>query len=166
MFSSNSFDNPDALWQHALMIVIASAIGYVIGHISVRQKERRLDSKLAKLNSEIENCQEKKAISNPPKTGNLTQPLELNAVSAPRSDNFKIIDGIDRNIQILLNSEGIYTFQQLSSVSSERIMEILQNSDVQFQAHQPRTWPQQAELAANERWEDLKELQTELNKAR
>ena len=166
MFTLNTPQNSDALWQHAIMIAISALIGYIIGHTGARQKERRLEMKLAKLDFEIESQLLKKDLSTKNDSLNLVQPADNKFSEVVKSDNLKVIEGIDSKIQEQLNSFGIHTFQQLSTTGAERLVEILQNSDLPFQIHLPRTWPQQAELAENKMWEDLSELQNELNKGK
>jgi len=164
MLTLNIFENPDALWQYAIMILISAVIGYVLGHIGNKQKKRRLEMKLAKLDSEIAGQQAKKDLFIKNDSAVSNQISDNKIVREIKADNLKVIEGIDSQIEGQLNSVGIHTFRQLSTAGAERLTEILKNSDVPFQIHHPRTWPQQAELAENKMWEDLAELQNELNK--
>ncbi|MEZ4902850.1 MAG: hypothetical protein R2822_14410 [Spirosomataceae bacterium] len=81
-------------------------------------------------------------------------------------DDLKIVEGIGPKIEALLNKENILTFGQLATTSSERIKEILDAAGPRFQMHDPTTWPQQAALARDEKWDELKAWQDELNKGR
>ena len=164
MFTLNTPENPDALWQYAVMILISAVIGYILGHIGNKQKERRLEMKLAKLDSEIAAYPLKKDLFTKNDSSVSNQISDNKIVKEIKADNLKVIEGIDSQIEEQLNSAGIHTFQQLSTTGAERLTEILRNSGVPFQMHHPRTWPQQAELAENKMWEDLAELQNELNK--
>jgi len=162
MFTLNPLHNPDALWQHIIMVIGALAIGYIIGYIGTKEKKKELETKLSKLTTDLERCHSQK-IPIAPATKET-----VNVAPDPiiKKDNLKIIEGIGPVIEELLNSEGIHTFVQLSETKSDHLIRILQNSGNKFQIHDPRTWPQQAKLAASEMWDDLKELQNELNKGR
>ena len=167
MFTLNPLQNPDALWQHIVMVLVAAILGYIIGYIGAKQKEKELDRKLAKLNADLEMCLTIKrpvvqtTVSASPEPVNLVKPVDF-----VKKDDLKIIEGIGPKIEELLNSEGIFTFEQLKEASSEHLTAILQKSGNRFQVHDPQTWPHQASLAANQMWDQLKELQNELNKGR
>ncbi len=99
--------------------------------------------------------------------------LESAKVAAPKSvtfagkkwkwDDLKIVEGIGPKIADLLNSKGIKTWKQLSEASPERLKEILDAAGPNFQIHDPGTWPAQARLADQGKWEELKKLQDELS---
>jgi predicted flap endonuclease-1-like 5' DNA nuclease len=161
MFTLNPLNNPDAFWQHAIMIIVAAILGYVIGYIGMKQTEAKLETQLDDLTGELDKCLSEKASAT--RQTHLAAPSLITQV---KKDNLKIIEGIGPKIEELLNSKGIYTYAQLSSVQSEKLTEILLGSGVNFQMHNPRSWPQQAQLAHNQMWDQLKELQDELNKGR
>lgn len=80
-----------------------------------------------------------------------------------KPDDLKIIEGIGPKIAELLINAGIKTWKALSEASVDRLKEILDAAGPSFQIHDPGTWPQQAGLAANGQWDDLKKLQDELD---
>lgn len=82
------------------------------------------------------------------------------------ADDLKTIEGIGPKIEALLNQDGIYTFVQLKESTPDRLTQLLQNSGVNFNLHDPNTWPRQAELAAAGKWEALRAWQDVLNKGR
>lgn len=77
-------------------------------------------------------------------------------------NDLQIVEGIGPKIAELLNNAGIETWEQLSMTSPYRLREILDGGGSQFNIHDPESWPQQADLAAREKWDDLKKLQDEL----
>jgi large subunit ribosomal protein L17 len=77
-------------------------------------------------------------------------------------DDLKIIEGIGPKIADLLIEAGIATFAQLAASTPEAIKEILENAGSQYNIHNPSTWPAQAQLAADGKWDELKTLQDEL----
>jgi large subunit ribosomal protein L17 len=77
-------------------------------------------------------------------------------------DDLAKIEGIGPKIADVLNAAGITTFALLASSTSEAIREILDNAGNQYAIHNPETWPAQAQLAADGKWDELKTLQDEL----
>jgi hypothetical protein len=48
----------------------------------------------------------------------------------------------------------------------KKLAEILEAAGSNFSSHNPETWPKQAGLAAEGKWDELKEWQDELNGGR
>ena len=87
-------------------------------------------------------------------------------VGSDRKDDLTKVEGIGPKIKGLLYDAGIYTFRQLSESSVGTIAAILQKAGKRYQMHNPATWPEQAGMAADGRWEDLKKWQDELDGGR
>ncbi len=84
-------------------------------------------------------------------------------VSAPtHKDELKKIEGIGPKIQELFYDNGIYTFSQIAAAPSSRLKEILNTAGPRMQMHDPGSWPNQAKLAAEGKWDELQKLQDEL----
>lgn len=77
-------------------------------------------------------------------------------------DDLKVVEGIGPKIEDLLHRAGIRTFAQLALTPPEHIKAILNAAGSRFQIHDPSTWPQQAALARDEQWEELKVWQDQL----
>ncbi len=77
-------------------------------------------------------------------------------------DNLTRVEGIGKKIESLLYKNKIYSFRQLSKTTIKSLNEILEAGGNKFAMHNPGTWPKQAKLAAEEKWEDLKLLQQHL----
>ncbi|MDG1874772.1 MAG: DNA-directed RNA polymerase subunit beta' [Mariniblastus sp.] len=80
-------------------------------------------------------------------------------------DDMTKIEGIGPAIAGHLNAAGINTFSQLASTTPERIQEIL-DAVGGYGAHDPSTWPDQAQLASAGEWVHLKEWQDQLDGGR
>ncbi len=78
------------------------------------------------------------------------------------ADDLTIIEGIGPKASEALIEGDIKTFSKLSKSTPEALKEILEKSGGHFNAIDPTTWPQQAELAAADKWDELKELQDKL----
>lgn len=93
-------------------------------------------------------------------------------VEAPKSDesakadDLKKIEGIGPKIAEILSGNGIDTFGKLAATEAEKIKEILAEAGNRYKMHDPTTWPQQSQLAADGKWEELEKLQDELKGGR
>ncbi|TBV28404.1 50S ribosomal protein L21 [Meridianimaribacter sp. CL38] len=80
--------------------------------------------------------------------------------AAGKADDLKKIEGIGPKIAETLIEAGIVTYADLAKAKPEQISEII--ADVRG-SHVPDTWPKQAKLAADGKWDELKELQDKLD---
>ena len=78
-------------------------------------------------------------------------------------DDLKLIEGVGLKIADLLINAGIITFADLAATSAEKVSEILSAAGSNFASHNPATWSDQATLARDGKWDELKELQDRLN---
>lgn len=78
------------------------------------------------------------------------------------ADDLKKIEGIGPKISEILTNAGIATFADLAASEAEKVKEILAEAGNRFKMHDPTTWPQQAKLAADDKWDELKALQDQL----
>lgn len=83
--------------------------------------------------------------------------------SQAKADDLKKIEGIGPKIAEHLSAAGIATYAALSESSADKIKEILTAAGPRFAAHNPTTWPKQAQMAANGEWDALKKWQDELD---
>ena len=91
-------------------------------------------------------------------------PEEPTAPSKP--DDLKVIEGIGPKIEQLLHEAGILTYKDLASAKVETLEAVLEKAGPRFRLADPATWPKQAALAAEGRWDDLKKLQDSLKGGR
>ena len=82
------------------------------------------------------------------------------------ADDITLIEGIGPKAAEVLAAAGITTFSQLASAKAEDLKQMLDDSDGSFNAIDTTTWPQQAELAAAGKMDELKALQDELKSGR
>ncbi len=187
MFDLNPLNNPNATWQHWLLAAVAGLIGFVIGYLSRKRQADALEPELARLEVEVDECLSRKPVASlasapvrvapvpvppapvvlpepepMPGVGFITPPPMVLPVPTPAANDLKIVEGIGPKIEELLNNEGILTFDQLATTSPERLSQILRAAGPRFQIQDPGTWPRQAQLAAAEDWNGLKQLQNDL----
>jgi len=77
-----------------------------------------------------------------------------------KADDLKKIEGIGPKIAETLIAAGIVTFADLAKAKPAKISEIIEGVRGN---HVPDTWPQQAKLAADGKWDELKALQDKLD---
>lgn len=85
---------------------------------------------------------------------------------AAKKDDLKKIEGIGPKAAEALVNSGVDTFVKLTKKSVDEIKEILVSFNSNLAHLDPETWGQQADLAANEKWEELEKLQDELKGGR
>jgi predicted flap endonuclease-1-like 5' DNA nuclease len=118
---------------------------------------REHESLIAKLKTDIE-AHRKRADDADAKIKLLLVELDEYRTAA-EPDDLTRIEGIGPKIQELLFGAKIYTWASLSKTDVARLKEILDAAGERFQMHEPKTWPEQAQLAAEGRWEELDKLQ-------
>lgn len=78
-------------------------------------------------------------------------------------DDLTVIEGIGPKIASLFIRKGVSTWKQLSECSLEKCQDILKSGGDQYSAHNPETWPKQAKLAHEDKWQQLHGWQNSLN---
>ena len=78
-------------------------------------------------------------------------------------DDLKIIEGIGPKIEEILHAAGIDSFATLATKTAEEIREILLAQGSRYKMHDPETWAEQAQLAADGKMDELETLKKELN---
>jgi predicted flap endonuclease-1-like 5' DNA nuclease len=85
--------------------------------------------------------------------------VKLGFLKKYKQDDLKAIEGIGPKISGLLIDAGITTWRELAKTSISRIQEILDAAGSRYKLASPSTWPKQAELAADGKWQELTEYQ-------
>lgn len=79
-----------------------------------------------------------------------------------KADDLTKIEGIGPKIAEVFGSAGISTFSDLASKSSDELKGILTAAGDNFNTASPDTWPEQAQLASEGKFDELEKLQDEL----
>ena len=87
-------------------------------------------------------------------------PKKAAAAKPAKADDLKKIEGIGPKIATTLIEAGVTTFADLAKAKPAKISEII--ADVRGN-HVTDTWPAQAKLAADGKWDELKKWQDELD---
>lgn len=84
----------------------------------------------------------------------------MGAKSGP--SDLKVIEGIGPKIEQLLKDNGINTWSDLAKASADAISAILEKGGERYRLADPSTWPKQAALASDGKWDELREYQDAL----
>ncbi len=75
------------------------------------------------------------------------------------TDNLQIVEGIGPKIEGLLKDAGISDWAALAAASQDKLQGILEEAGSRYRMHDPTTWPKQAKLAVDGKWDELIEFQ-------
>jgi predicted flap endonuclease-1-like 5' DNA nuclease len=81
-------------------------------------------------------------------------------------DDLRVIEGVGPKIASIFNDAGIRTFARIAAMAPADIQTLLDAAGPSFRIADPQTWPEQAALAAANRWAELKVLQDSLTGGR
>ncbi len=73
----------------------------------------------------------------------------------PKTNNLQKIKGINAQIEQILNSKGIFTFEQLKKADAETLRNHISSENSQFKNNQTATWSHQASMAEKGQWKEL-----------
>ena len=79
------------------------------------------------------------------------------------ANDLTVVEGIGPKINELFSNAGVKTFAQLSKQSIPQMRKVLDDGGSRFRIANPGTWGQQAALAAENKWDELKKLQDNLS---
>ena len=97
------------------------------------------------------------------------EPKKETAKKAPakktsgKADDLKKIEGAGPKAAEALVNAGVDTFAKLAKKTPEEISEILSEASSRLAHLVTETWPKQAEMAAEGKWDELKEYQEKLD---
>lgn len=134
-----------------LVILIILVLWWWLGHV---RKEKALKSTPSLAASQPQTRQ-------PEGIGEVA-PAEPSTPAKP--DDLTIIEGIGPKIASVLQAAGISTFAQLAEADLGHLNQILQNAGLRLA--NAETWPEQARLAAEGKWDELEALKASLKGGR
>ena len=116
-------------------------------------------------------------VSEAPKTEEAVKETTAPEVKAPKAekkaaaktkatdkpDKLNKIEGVGPKLASVLVDGGLATFAAVAAASVADIQKILDEAEGNYARFSPDTWPQQAKLATEGKWDELKELQDNLD---
>lgn len=76
--------------------------------------------------------------------------------SEAKGDDLTKVEGIGPKVREVFNEAGIMTFADLAEQKAEKLAEILVEANSRYKMFDPTSWPIQAKMAADEKWDELK----------
>lgn len=76
-----------------------------------------------------------------------------------KADDLKKIEGIGLKIAGIFAEAGIDTYEKLAKSDVKKLIEILAEAGPRYASKNPSSWPKQAKMAADGKWDELKEWQ-------
>ena len=89
--------------------------------------------------------------------------IKLGVLKKWKQDDLKAVEGIGPKIEGLLKAGGIDTWRKLSNAQVSVIQGILNNAGKRYKLADPTTWPKQAGMCADGKWDELTAYQDQLN---
>ena len=101
----------------------------------------------------------------------LIVPAEVKASAASpssvqKADDLTKIEGIGKKIAELLVAQHICSFADLANSKLRTLQNILNDAGSRYKSYDPNTWVEQAKLAAEGKWDELKTLQLDRKNAK
>ncbi len=93
----------------------------------------------------------------------LNDQIPSSAFNSLNNDNLQIIEGIGPKMDELLKSFGISTWTELANANALDIKLKLEAANSKYRIIDPSSWPEQAQLANEKRWDKLIEYQKSLS---
>jgi helix-hairpin-helix protein len=90
-------------------------------------------------------------------------PEAVRTMAVDVAEDLTRIEGIGPKIKAGMHQHGVSTFAKMAAMDVEALRDILRDIGI---AADPTTWPGQARLAAEGKWEELQKLQDELQGGR
>ncbi|MCB0669129.1 MAG: hypothetical protein KDC80_25065 [Saprospiraceae bacterium] len=94
-----------------------------------------------------------------PPSGSDTSPAQYIMGKRITQDDLTVIEGVGPKIQELLHQNDIKTWNRLAETPVAKLQEILSSAGERYRIHDPSTWPKQASMAHEGKWDLLKEYQ-------
>lgn len=80
-----------------------------------------------------------------------------------KGDDLTKIEGVGPKVKEVLTEAGLGTFADVAKTEATKIGEILIAANSRYKMFDPTSWPEQAQLAADGKWDELKTLQDALD---
>lgn len=84
------------------------------------------------------------------------------SVKQAKKDDLRKIEGVGPKIASILAENGLDTFKKVAKASNAKLEKILKAAGPRYSMHKPGSWPKQAKLAEDGKWDELGKLQDEL----
>lgn len=167
-----------------LVGAICALLGYLLGRLlGGGSNQDDCDDRVARLQADLDACHKSRlalegdlktaqsnVVSNFAATGAAVTAVAFDADGAKaafgkriKENDLTVVEGIGPKIQELFHNHDVKTWYALSECSVDKCQSVLLSGGDRFKMHKPGTWPEQAKMAAEGRWSDLKNWQDKLD---
>ena len=163
---TTGYDMSDATWEIIIMLLIAFILGFILRHLFCCCKPNENDD-TSKINEQADTIVNE--VSGPTRVELAWRALDDKPAVAPTAvaiesetaepESLQKVEGIGPKIEGLLHAGGILTMRQLAQADLNVIQKILDDAGPRYRMHKPKSWPAQAELIADEKWDELEKYQ-------
>ncbi len=121
-------------------------------------------AKLSDCNSKVESLQREHAKCSTKTVVAAAAPVaavasSFAAAKPSKPDDLKKVEGIGPKIEEIINKNGVKTWAQLAKTDPADIKKWLDEAGPRFKMHKPGSWPKQAGMAAEGKWDELEKWQ-------
>ncbi len=164
--NTTACDGSGLFWPWFLWLLGAFIIGLILGWLLKQLFGGSGDTtdytaKIKGLESELDACRKEKSKLAAGAAATVASFAAAKVDDSVKDDLTKV-EGIGPKIKGLLNNDGIWSFKQLSEAVVTRLQKILDDAGSRYRVHNPKTWADQAKMAAEGKWGELKKWQDEL----
>jgi predicted flap endonuclease-1-like 5' DNA nuclease len=114
--------------------------------IGIGEERTRMNNRIAELEAALK--QQKEMVMAAPPAPKLPAGM--------KQDDLKAVEGIGPKVEELFHNAGIRTWRELGGLSKERVRQVLDTGGERFQILNGNSWPRQAQLLADGKWDDFK----------
>ena len=162
---------------HFAVGILSAIFGYLLGRLFAKKTCNDCDDcrkKIARLEAELRACRKQKSETQKKSIASSTASTHaFNSALAKtvfgksvKENDLTIVEGIGPKIQQLFHKNNIKTWKSLSNCSVAKCQKILDDAGEAYRIHNPGTWPKQARMAYEGKWEKLLKWQDELDGGR
>ncbi len=123
----------------------------------------KLIKRIAELEKQLRMASSVSGLGEAPDDKSIVAAAKAAGFKMKEPNDFTVVEGIGPKINKLLHEAGINTYEALAATDVEKIQQILKEAGSRFSLAVPKTWPKQAEYAARNEWQALKEWQDQLD---
>jgi len=162
----------------ALVGILSAILGYLLGRLmgggnedsdKVKQLQADLDAcRKSKLNLESDLALANSNVASSFAGGVAAIAFDAGAAKAAfgkkiKENDLTVVEGIGPKIQELFHNHDVKTWKSLSECSVDKCQSVLDSGGDRFKMHKPGTWPEQAKLAYEGKWQELFDWQEALD---
>jgi predicted flap endonuclease-1-like 5' DNA nuclease len=158
------------LW-FALALALGMIIGVALRSVSARRQValardaavdraelERLRARVAELEAATADAAESERDAPSSTTAPPVPAVDELLVGRVEPDDLTVIEGLGPGVCELCHGIGILTFADLAATEVSLLRTLLVDAGARYQVHDPTTWPAQARLLAEGRWDEFREM--------